>query len=267
MLKQRIITAVILIPLVLIALFLTSDLVFGILSAVVFLIGALEWTTLMELHHFYGRLLYALVLLGILILVLFIPFQWIFLVSGIWWILALIGVIFYPRGSERWGRSMLLRGLMGILVLMPCWVAVNYIRSENVYTLLFLFLLIWGADISAYIIGKRWGEHKFLPLVSPGKSIEGLLAALIFTMIFVLIILFVDNINVYLWPKVILLCVITVLFSVVGDLFESMMKRNIGLKDASHLLPGHGGLLDRIDSLTAAAPIFTLGAMLLANYL
>ena len=139
--------------------------------------------------------------------------------------------------------------------------------EKSLHFLLFLFVLIWGADTAAYFSGKKWGKNKLAPLVSPGKSIQGAVGAMIFSILLTFLALWIgrDSFQGWFWATV--LSIITVLFSIVGDLFESMLKRRVDLKDSGQLLPGHGGLLDRIDSLTAAAPIFALGALLLGMYL
>jgi phosphatidate cytidylyltransferase len=154
--------------------------------------------------------------------------------------------------------------LMGFLVLIPCWAALNYLRSlhDGIYTLLFLFALIWGADSAAYFVGRKWGKHKLAPQVSPGKSWQGLCGALVCALFIAAIAGWLSETPIQLWWRGAVIAVVTVLFSVMGDLFESMIKRQAGVKDSGQLLPGHGGLLDRIDSLTAAAPIFVLVMML-----
>ena len=130
-----------------------------------------------------------------------------------------------------------------------------------------MLVLIWAADIGAYMAGKTWGRNKLLPRVSPGKTVEGLAGGLVFTQILTL------GVLLYLgWGFEALLlgqaaAALVVLFSVVGDLTESLFKREQGLKDSSSLLPGHGGVLDRIDSLTAAAPVFALCWMLIGERL
>jgi phosphatidate cytidylyltransferase len=150
----------------------------------------------------------------------------------------------------------------------PCWVAINYIfiQHEGRLALLFLFILIWGADSAAYFVGKKWGKHKLAPQVSPGKSIEGMMGALVFTILLAIITQLLCRIPLERWHWGILLSLLTVIFSIVGDLFESMLKRNAGIKDSGNILPGHGGLLDRIDSLTAAAPVFAFGSWVIGTY-
>lgn len=277
MLIQRVITALILAPLTLIFLFYSSTQAFCLVTGLVTLAAASEWTHLMEIKTVVGRLAY-LALTAIIFFLLyqyilsgtseFVPAAVIFSCTFLWWLAATLLVVLYPRGSEWWRKNKIVRGIMGIMVLAPCWIALNIIRDENhgTYALLFLFILIWGADSAAYFVGRKWGKHKLAPLVSPGKSREGLYGAMIFSTLIAIIGLWVSDVSFSQWPWAIILFLMTVLFSIVGDLFESMMKRSVGLKDSGKLLPGHGGLLDRIDSLTAAAPVFVLGLMLLGRY-
>lgn len=269
MLKQRIITAIILVPIFIGLLFFFSPLEFGFFTALITLLAAWEWSHLIGIKKVSSRLLYLLLIAFLLFCMLFIHVVLIFLFSFLCWLIALVLIIFYPRGSNWWSKHIFWRGLMGVLVLIPCWAAVNFIRnqSDGIYALLFLFVLIWGADSAAYAVGKMWGKNKLAPRVSPGKSIQGLLGALAFAIVGALFAEWLCQIPRQVWPWGIVLALITVLFSVVGDLFESMLKRQAGLKDSGKLIPGHGGLLDRIDSLTAAAPIFALGAILLGMYL
>jgi phosphatidate cytidylyltransferase len=173
----------------------------------------------------------------------------------------------YPRGSNYWAKSTLMRGIIGVFVLVPCWLALNYIRnqSDGIYALLFLLILIWGADTTAYFVGKKFGRTKLAPQVSPGKTVVGLYAALICTFIIACIALLICQIPLRFWFGGILISLITVFFSIIGDLTESMLKRAAKLKDSGQILPGHGGLLDRIDSLTAAAPIFVSSVLIFSS--
>lgn len=270
MLIQRLITACILIPLVLFILFYLPPWAFTLLISIV-TIGALwEWTNLMQIQRIMYRLLYLLFAFLIFFdAAIFIPLNIIFIVGFVFWLFALLLVLRYPNGSSWWGKSVIWRGLMGIFVLFPCWTALNYLcyQNDGVYILLYLFVLIWGADSAAYFIGKQWGKTKLAPNVSPGKSWQGFIAAMLFTLLFATVGQWLADKPLNLWGWGILISLFTTLFSIVGDLFESMLKRQAGLKDSGSLLPGHGGILDRIDSLTAGAPIFALGPILLGMYL
>lgn len=265
MLKYRIITALVLIPLTLLVLFYLPPLPFVLLMSFITLGAAWEWTNLMGLKRRAGRFLYLLIIILAFVAALFLRIEVIFTGAFIWWLIATLLVLLYPRAKFLWARGYWIRGLMGILVLVPCWAAVNFIRhaDNGNLKLLFLFVLIWGADSAAYFVGRKWGKTKLAPQVSPGKSVQGAIGAFIFTVIIVLIALLAFNVPRDIWFGAYVVSLVTVLFSIIGDLFESMLKREVGVKDSGRLLPGHGGLLDRIDSLTAAAPIFVLGAMML----
>jgi phosphatidate cytidylyltransferase len=268
MLKQRIITAIILIPIfVLLILKLTPPL-FCILTGAVVLIGAWEWSGLMGIKTIHRKLIYPVLITVLLFGSLYLSIPTIMYVASAWWISTIFLIAAYPRVSLTWGKGWVVRALMGVMVLIPAWLAINYIRNANSgpYALLFLFILIWGADSAAYFTGKKWGKSKLAPLVSPGKSWQGVYGAMLTTLLIALIVLISLKVPYAIWPGAILLSIITVIFSIVGDLFESMLKRNEGIKDSGTILPGHGGVLDRIDSLTAAAPIFVAGAMLLGKF-
>lgn len=268
MLRKRIITAAILIPITLVVLFYLPPAAFLFLTAFITLGGAWEWSHLMGLQTLAGRWLYLFFTTFTMFGALFVPAQFILFAAFIWWLLAVVFVAAYPRFSGCWGQAFFWRGLMGQLVLLPCWASINYVRNQEdgIYALFFLFLLVWGADSAAYFAGRKWGKTKLAPQVSPGKSIEGLLGALVTTVVIAMAGLWISGTPLRLWWWGIALSLVTVLFSVLGDLFESMLKRQAGVKDSGAMLPGHGGLLDRIDSLTAAAPIFAFGAWCLAMY-
>ena len=129
---------------------------------------------------------------------------------------------------------------------------------------MYLFLLVWGADSGAYFIGRKFGNKKLAPKVSPNKSVEGLYGGIVTSMLIVITVtLLYLNISIPELLLFLILSVLTVFSSVLGDLFESMIKRRAGIKDSGRILPGHGGVLDRIDSLLAAAPIFAAGMYVL----
>lgn len=267
MLKKRIITAVILIPLTFFVLFFMPPLGFCLITVLLTLAAGWEWTSLIPIQRKRYRILYLIFLALVIYCAIRTPILIILLAAFIFWLLATLFIILYPRCTS-WLQAITVRAILGIMVLIPCFAALNDIRnqSDGVFALLFLFILIWGADSFAYFSGRKWGKTKLAAKVSPGKSVQGAIAALIFAALFALLAAFICRVPLALWRYGVLLSVVTVIFSIIGDLFESMLKRQVGLKDSGNLLPGHGGLLDRIDSLTAAAPIFTLGAWALGQY-
>ena len=268
MLKQRILTAIILIPIFIFLVLKLSEPAFYIMTAMIVVWGAWEWSLFMGVAKFPQCFLYPVAMIFLLLASLAIPIQIILYAAFIWWLVALVLVCTYPKASSAWSKSVTLRALMGVFVLVPCWRSINFIHGGNTgaYTLLFLFVLIWGADTGAYFAGRKWGKNKLAPMVSPGKTWQGLIGALLLTLCIVFASFYLFSIPHRIWAGVVVLCLITVLFSVLGDLLESMLKRNVGLKDSGQLLPGHGGILDRVDSLTAAAPIFALGLILMQEF-
>lgn len=186
------------------------------------------------------------------------------LVGCLWWGLATVLVVVYqyrPKGW-RWLTHPLVLVITGWLILVPAWTALVAIHAGvkmGVPALVILFLLVWGADFGAYFAGRRFGKHKLASHVSPGKSWEGIGGALIAGFAIGVLGGWWLGLGAGTTGLFMVLCVITVAISVVGDLTESLFKRQTGVKDSGTLLPGHGGLLDRVDSLTAAAPVFLLG--------
>ena len=181
------------------------------------------------------------------------------------WFVALFTIIAYQLEHIRIPRSQILLGLIGLLILIPAWLSLVYLKRSSEgewHWLLMLLFIIWTADSGAYFIGRRWGKHKIADRVSPGKSWEGTLAGFISGLIIAMIYVVVSGQGIK--DSIIFICVvsITVIFSIIGDLMESVFKRSAGLKDSGQLLPGHGGVLDRIDSLTAAGPVFLYGLLI-----
>ncbi len=158
---------------------------------------------------------------------------------------------------------------MGGVILVPAWLSLILIHSGKVGSsladvsgtslMLFLFFLIWLSDSAAYFSGRKFGNKKLVSNVSPGKSWEGVYGALSASLLFPIIYAFYTDMNFITTIYFILLALITVSFSILGDLTESMFKRMAKIKDSSNILPGHGGVLDRIDSLTSSAPVFFAG--------
>lgn len=259
---KRTLTALILIPIFILLIFYLSPKAFCLLTGIIVLWAGWEWSFLMGVKQFKYSFIYPAVLFLALIASIWLYIPGVIIMAAIWWVLALVLVRAYPKFSQVWNKGVIVRGLMGFMTLIPCWLAINFIRnvpSSGIYILLFLFILIWGADSGAYFAGRVWGKTKLAPLVSPGKTWEGVAGALIVTLLLTLTAVYIIHMPYKLWFFACIVACVTVMFSVVGDLFESMLKRNEGLKDSGRLLPGHGGILDRIDSLTAAAPVFLFG--------
>lgn len=267
MLLQRILTALVLAPLMLAGIFLLPDTGFRLFIGLIVLIAAREWANIAGFSSVSQKLaVVAGTALLLLLVHFFIPVTstvWIALVfiTLAWWLLASWLIFIYPSKSE-WLQSRWLRLWIGIPVLGAFWLGLVWLKvqSESALLLTWLMLLVWGADIGAYFAGRAFGRAKLAPKVSPGKTWAGVYGGMATSVIISVVVayFYLTDHSVKSWLWLILLSVAVVAISVMGDLFESMLKRNRGIKDSSALLPGHGGVLDRIDSLCAATPMFVL---------
>ncbi|PKH22802.1 phosphatidate cytidylyltransferase [Enterobacterales bacterium CwR94] len=274
MLKSRLITAFILIPVVIAALFLLPPAGFAITTLVICMLAAWEWGQLAGFKTRHQRIWIA-VLCGLLLaLMLFtlpayqhsadvLRIQTSLWVALGWWIVALLLVLTYPGSASMWRGSQPLRLLFGVLTIVPFFWGMLALRqfhydtdhATGAWWLLYVMILVWGADSGAYLFGKMLGKHKLAPKVSPGKTWEGFIGGLITSALIACLFGWLAPLAVS--TTVLLTCsVVAALASVLGDLTESMFKREAGIKDSGNLIPGHGGILDRIDSLTAAVPVF-----------
>ena len=274
MLKYRLISAFVLIPIVIAALFLLPPVGFAIVTLAVCMLAAWEWG---QLSGFTSRTqrVWLAVLCGLLLaLMLFAlpeyhhgahqPLVALTLWASLaWWLVALVLVLGYPSSAAWWRTSKVLRLSFGALTIIPFFWGMLALRTwhydANPYGgalwLLYVMILVWGADSGAYMVGKLFGKHKLAPKVSPGKTWQGFLGGLLTAG--VISWGYGAWANLEVAPSTLLICsVAAALASVLGDLTESMFKREAGIKDSGHLIPGHGGILDRIDSLTAAVPVF-----------
>lgn len=253
MLRERVITALIMAALVIAAIFWLPPDVTAVVITLVVLAGAWEWSAFAGLQHPVARLVYVAAIGGC------IAFVWskgidspranqVLLGALIWWLLATVWVIAMPSRSSR-GSTV----LAGVLVLVPAWLALVHLHRIAPYWLLFLLLLVVAADVGAYFVGRRFGRRKLAPQVSPGKTWEGVFGGVLAAGLMAAIGAAVLPVAVMPFVAV---CAVVVLAAVIGDLTESLFKRHAGLKDSGTILPGHGGVLDRVDSVTAAAPVF-----------
>lgn len=278
MLKQRIITALILAPLALFAILYLPLFAFEVMIALVVGLGAWEWSSMSGITRTITKSAYAALVVGIcLCLSILLPtdliwyqgqlnslYSYILTTASIWWIISLAMIIAYPKFTSVWYTSKILRGVFGFLTLIPTWVAIVTLRTslfdiDPYYgaSLIFYVLgIVWAADIGAFFVGVKFGKHKLRPEVSPGKTLEGLMGGIFASsaiIAFAALHYQVEPARIWLH---ILVGALTVGVSALGDLNESMFKRCAGIKDSGKLLPGHGGVMDRIDSLTAAFPVF-----------
>lgn len=290
MLKQRIITALVLLPLAMALLFYPGLEVFSLILVPIFGVIAWEWSRLLQTNVLIKTLFIVIVLLALGGVYYWlnqrefldspvIPVNWteihpfkLLMVSVMAWIVAFVLILLYPRAGRVWLRGPWLRALFGLVFLVGAWLAIVMIRSTDIvqnhyyggWLLLLMFVVIWGADVGAYVFGKTLGKHKLAPVVSPNKTWEGAIGGLVTaTVLSTLAAYFIGLSFSLAWFA--LLAVILVVVSVIGDLFESMLKRQANIKDSSQILPGHGGLLDRLDSTLSVAPFFVV-ALLIAEH-
>lgn len=276
MLRQRLLTAAILLPVFIWCVFALSTQHFALVTAFVVLLGAWEWSALMRLS-FAARAAYLALLIAVMLLgawLITVPLARIVLLAAtlLWWVAALVligrfqrtGIL--PAGMRRSddGEGLhggWLFGALGMLILVPAWLALVIVHGglQGSLLVLLLMLLVWGADSGAYVSGRMWGRVRLASRVSPGKTWAGVYGAMVAAVLIAIGAGLWLGLAPFALLALVLLAIVTVLFSIVGDLFESLVKRLAGVKDSGRLLPGHGGVLDRIDSVTAAAPVFVLG--------
>jgi len=272
MLKQRLLTAIILIPAILWVLTLSTQ-ILAIVTSIFIILGAWEWAGFCGWRSKITRSFYACVVALTLVVaysLLHSPSVIYMLVAAcLWWLLALYWLLKYQqKGQATIPTSPLFKGLLGFLILLPAWMALLVLHSDERYGwqwVIFVLVLIWAADSGAYFVGKRWGQKKLADKISPGKTWEGVAGALLLSSIVSLSYALFQSMSLKSLIFFLLLCLLTVIASIVGDLLESLFKRKMGLKDSGQILPGHGGILDRIDSLTSAVPIFVVG-LLISNH-
>ena len=281
MLKQRVLSAIVLIAAVLCALFLFTPFYFALALGAVATLGVWEWTQFARLKQPLARFCVAAFLGAFIFLWLYTEGNYLdagrvfeqhlqlLLMNAVgWWILALLLVVSYPQSAKFWSKNPLLQLLFAFSTLIPFIAGVLRLRLEHythdsyhgLFLLLYVFVLVWAADSGAYFSGRAFGKRKLAPKVSPGKSWEGVVGGLITALVLAFVFIHFSGdalVGERSISGFVILSVATVAISVLGDLTESMFKRESGVKDSSQLIPGHGGVLDRIDSLTAAVPFFS----------
>ncbi|MCP5304424.1 MAG: phosphatidate cytidylyltransferase [Chromatiaceae bacterium] len=272
MLWQRVLTALVLIPLVVAGILKLDTVAFALVLGAFVMLGALEMARLAQLHQRPAQVLFAVgtaLALGL---------AWHFLhgaalqavqwAMALWWAVTTVMLFSRRRELRRIEGSRPLILVLGALVLVSAWISVvdlHRVRPGGPALVLYLFVLIWVADSGAYFAGRAFGRRKLSPFVSPGKTWAGVFGALAGAALSAVALVQGGWAGAATVPGMVLLVALVTLLSIGGDLWESRLKREAGVKDSGQLLPGHGGVLDRIDSLLAAAPVFALGAVLLGT--
>ncbi|QIB66691.1 phosphatidate cytidylyltransferase [Kineobactrum salinum] len=275
MLKQRIITALAMAGLFLGAVLFLPLAGLAIVFGVVVCLGAWEWSRLAGWRSLPARVVFLLLLVALLVALYEYSrlgsepsrtqVQPLLGIACLWWSFSLLWVKSYPASAVLW-HSRIMRSLMGLLILSSAWLAAVYLLtfSRGGLLLVVMVIVVAATDIGAYFAGTRFGRHKLVERVSPAKTWEGFWGGMSCALLLAVLLWWAipaQMAHVSL-AAVIAVVVATALASVVGDLTVSMVKRESGVKDSGALLPGHGGLLDRLDSLCSAAPVFALGLLL-----
>lgn len=252
--KQRVITAIIALAALGVLLFLMPPIAVSIAIGLLLLAGAWEWSGFLVMRSNVARIGYVVIigaLIAAMMTVLAPHTDTILLASLAWWAIALIWTFFFPTPIPK-----VVRWLVGMLVLVPLYAALMLLYAAGPGILLFALLIVWVADSGAYAAGKLFGRVKLAPEISPGKTWEGVIGGLLAVVLLITLRSFMVETNLaVLLP----FCLGVAALSIVGDLTVSMFKRTAGVKDSGTMFPGHGGVLDRIDSVAAAAPLFALG--------
>ncbi len=270
MLLQRILTALVLIPLVILIIMLSSAPVFAAIVGIAFLAALWEWSKLSGLKSRSGRV--ALLLVGAAVFV----FLWwvrataltpLVLAAGVaWWLVACLWLRHFAFGAAPTRENLTLKLVAGAFVIFPAWVALNCLHAlqpQGAWWTLLALVIVWASDIGAYFSGRTFGKRKLAPQISPGKTWAGAYGAMVAGTLVALIGAWLLDIRGVQLLGLAVLSALTVAISIVGDLTESLMKRHAQVKDSGTIFPGHGGLMDRLDSVFAAMPVFAAGVLLL----
>jgi phosphatidate cytidylyltransferase len=258
--RARVLTALGLALLLVVAILLSPPRVTATVLGLILLIGAWEWSAFLGValawRALYVLLLLLLGLAGLPLMGELTRFTWTMLAGVAWWLVALLWILFAPQHVAR-----IAAGLAGALALLPTWFAVVRIDaywSRGAEWTLFILILCVAADSGAFFAGRWFGRVPLAPRVSPHKTWEGVLGGMLLALIVSACAAAWFAVP---WTRLLPLCLAAAAFSVVGDLTESLLKRHVHLKDSGRMFPGHGGVLDRIDSVTAATPVMTLGLL------
>lgn len=268
MLLTRILTAAVLLPLVVAGILYLPTTGVAVVAGVFLIVCAWEWGALTKLSAPGARAGFAAVTAVILLLLWWqqgVATYLILALSALWWVLATVWLFRFPRGWDVSVGATPLAGLLGLLLLAAPFVALVRLHDSPVgpQLMLSLFVLVWAADTGAYFAGRAYGRHKLAPRISPGKTWEGAVGGLLLSLAVACLVAWWLDFDGARTLWFVLLGGGIALVSIVGDLTISMFKRQAGVKDTGTLLPGHGGVLDRLDSLLAAAPCFVVALSLL----
>jgi phosphatidate cytidylyltransferase len=272
MTKTRVLAALVLTPIAILAILLLPTPWLVALAAVLFLAGMWEWFRLADVDDTLARTILMVVNLALMVAIVwgsrlpdgslsFVLLKLATVIGVVWWLLACLWLKHFSFASDHATHARVFKLAAGTLAIVPAWCALAWIHAEPMGPRwLFVSLaLVWAADSGAYFVGRHYGKRKLSPRISPNKTVEGLLGGLAAGLVVAMAFAPLAGATLAQLPAVALVTLVAVGFSVVGDLFESLLKRHVGAKDSGDLIPGHGGILDRIDGVIAALPVFALG--------
>ena len=272
MTKTRVIAALVLTPLAIAAMLLLPTPWLMALAAVIFLAGLWEWLRLTDIDDTLARSVLLVVNLALMVAIVwasrteqgfsYVLLQIMVVIGVVWWLLAGLWLKHFEFASDHDTHARVFKLAAGTLAIIPAWCAMGVIHGSQPYGHRWLFVavaIVWAADTGAYFAGRHYGRRKLSPRISPNKTVEGLVGGLVCGLAVALALAPLAGATLAQLPAVALVALLAVAFSVVGDLFESLLKRHVGAKDSGDLIPGHGGILDRIDGVIAALPVFALG--------
>lgn len=267
MLLTRILTALILLPLIILAIIKLPPLYFSVIVAALMLVGAWEWSGLVDFTKNIFKISYVIcVALGIFFSA-FLPELVVLSVAVVIWVWALIAIINYQKnGSGAGFQFSILRSIIGFIVLIATWMAIVALKTSSDFGpawLILVLCIIWGADVGGYFAGRALGKNALCSRVSPKKTWEGFAGGMILSVVVAAVGGLFLSLSLQRYVCLLILAFVTALFSVVGDLGVSLLKRMSGVKDSGKFFPGHGGMLDRLDSVAAGVVVFVVGASLL----
>ncbi|MEO5565378.1 MAG: phosphatidate cytidylyltransferase [Luteimonas sp.] len=272
MTRTRVIAALILTPVAIAAILLLPTPWMVALAAVVFLIGLWEWFRLVDIDDTLARTVLLVANMGLMVAIvwgsrtshgfMYVLLQIMTVIGVVWWLLAALWLKHFDFASDHATHARVFKLAAGTLAIVPAWSALGVLHGGEPYGHRWLFValaIVWSADTGAYFAGRRFGKRKLAPRISPNKTVEGAIGGLASGLLVALVFAPFAGASLAQLPLVALVAVVAVAFSIVGDLFESLLKRHVGVKDSGDLIPGHGGVLDRIDGVVAALPVFALG--------
>lgn len=283
MTRTRVFTALAMTPVAIAGILLLPTPWLVALSAVLFLAGLWEWFKLAEIDDSLARTVLLLVNLLLMVALAWgsrtpsggslVLFELAVVIGVVWWLLSCLWLKHYGFASDHDTHARMFKLAAGTLAVVPAWCAMGLLHAGDPAAslipgvprghvwLLVALAIVWAGDTGAYFVGRAWGRHKLAPRVSPNKTVEGLLGGMVCALVAAAVFAWFAGATLQQQPLVLGVALATFLASVVGDLFESLLKRHIGVKDSGDLLPGHGGILDRIDAVLAALPVFALGKL------